>query len=128
MWDNESGLVNRQVAIQDQVEVERAGRARIGPLAAEVPFDVEQRTEQIARGEGRCSDDGGVQKARLGTDADGLSVVERRHAQVGDVLAEGGDGVAEDPFAVALIAAERDGDRDRHGAQTINHQRPEAKS
>ena len=59
--------------VQNQIEIERARRHRVGPRPAPLFFDLQQAIQQNARRQLRAPDDRGIQvRAVLGTDADGF--------------------------------------------------------
>src|SRR5439155_5601326 len=77
----EAGLVDRLVAVEQQVEVDRArAEARASSLATQGLLDGEQPIQELARRERRLELGCAVQEARLVKVADGIG------------LAEGGDG------------------------------------
>ena len=52
-------------AEQDQIQIQRPGRAGKGTLASALPFDRHQRVEQRPRRQRRLADGDGIQKIRL---------------------------------------------------------------
>jgi hypothetical protein len=76
MRNREIRLVEYLVAVEDQIEIERTGRARMGALAAELAFDVEQPFEERARVQRGFAGGDRVQEPRLFADPDRLRVVE----------------------------------------------------
>ena len=83
-------------------------RARVRPLAPELPLDVEQARQQRASVERGLPYDHTVQECRLLTDADRRRFVKRGHAKVGDETSERIDRVAQVALPVTQIAPQRD--------------------
>ena len=109
------GLGHHQVPDQDQVEVERAGRAGIWPRPATRLLDHLEFTEQYRRVGATPANRGAIQAVGLrnipGADKGGLD--ERRDAQITEQRLQSGDGVCEMRSAVPQVAAERDGGQAR---------------
>src|SRR5581483_9497130 len=104
-------IVDDGVAVEDEIQIERAGGPRKRPLAPARSLDREQRLEQSFWREGRAADELAVQKigliARYGH-RPGLH--EPRQADAVEQPAQAAGRVLEMRLAVAEIAAERDGD------------------
>src|SRR5207344_575256 len=96
--------------VQNQIEVERARRARVRTLAAEMLFGGEKPGEDRMGRECRAARRGRVEEARLTPDTDGSGVMERRGTQVVDPGGQPLQRLAKNPFPIAEVAAERDGD------------------
>src|SRR4051812_21953884 len=68
-----------EVAVEQQVKVERAGGIRLGAGAAETRFNVQQQGQQRLGRKGRADLGGAIQVRRLaGGAADGLRLVKVR--------------------------------------------------
>ena len=65
MRDGQARLVDRLVAVEQQVEVDRPRPPALAALAAELALDREQPVEQLARRELGLERGGAVQEARL---------------------------------------------------------------
>ena len=111
MRDDQSWFFGDEIAIQNQVEVERPRGARIGAVTAEASFEVEKNVEKGSRGEVGNSGYRRVQEARLVAYADGSGFMKRGNAQVAQVLGKSGDRRVERSLAIAEIAAKRNRDR-----------------
>ena len=108
--DDQAGLVDHLVAIENQVQVECAGRAGKGPLPSELPLEIEQPLEQRPGRQGRSARDGAVQELRLRANPDRGGAVPAGDADRIQDLAEPGGRVPKQPLAVAEVAAERNRD------------------
>ena len=112
---DQTRLVDRLVAVEEEVEVDRPRPpARPDPLAAEPALDVEQVVEQLPRREhrlelGRC-----VQEARLVLVAPRLALADRRETDGADQLGR----LSDQRLAVAEVRAEADVGED-HGRVTV---------
>ena len=110
--DAEPGLVDLPVAVQQEVEVERARPVlrRALALATEAALDLEQPVEQLAGGEGRHELECPVEEGRLLAGADELGLVEARDGDHRDPGAGGelGDGRTQGLLTVAEVRSERD--------------------
>src|SRR5688500_751090 len=82
MRDGEAGLRDRLVAVDEEVEVDRARppshRIGLSPLAAELALELEQAVEELPRREVGLEQDGAVQEARLLDDAYRIGLAQRR--------------------------------------------------
>ena len=99
------------VAVQNQIQVEGPRRTRVGPLAAKSLLDVEQRDEQISRGQASSPPPPPRSESRLFADADRRRVVKARRPQRVDEGAQRFERGAQIAVAIAEIAPECDGDR-----------------
>src|SRR5262245_17931393 len=115
MWDDQIRRVDDLVVVQNQIEIERARRAGIWAGSATSLLDVEQHTKQVVRRERRLPHCGGGQEDRLVTHTDGSRVVEAGKAEGLNVRPQRVERGTEIAFAIAEIAAERDGDRWNRG-------------
>src|SRR5258708_457005 len=88
--DDEPGLVDHAIAVEQQIEIERARRAGKFAPAAETPLGGEQRLQQSPRSEPGLDCGNRVDKVRLCADADGRAAVkggrgeEARAGQLGE--------------------------------------------
>lgn len=115
MRNGQTGLVDVQVVVQQQVEVDRPRPpARADALAPEPPLHVEQVVEERARRERRLDLRGGVQERRLRLVAPRLRLVQRREPPRTDQLG----GAPDQLLAVAEVGAEADVG-ERQGRWTI---------
>lgn len=110
MRDHQSRIVQLRLAVQDQVEVERAGRAGEWPLPAPGALDRQQAVEHLTGWKIGVTDGGAVQKPGLIADTNRRGVDPGRVREVGEEFAETRDGEGEGGIAVAQVAAKRDGD------------------
>jgi hypothetical protein len=69
-------LIDHGIPEQNQIEIDRARRAGIRPLASELLLEREQQRQELARGERGLSNRGRVEELGLGIDANGIGVVE----------------------------------------------------
>ena len=76
MRDDQPGFVDHGVSVQDQIEIERSGRADVGTQPSELKFDCKKGVEAGTRRQIGHTDCGGVQKAGLVDKANGFGVVE----------------------------------------------------
>ena len=110
MRDDERWRVDDEIAVEDEIEVERARRADAGALAAALAFERQELAQQRLRRERRLPHHGAVQKRRLRLrHVDGLGLDERRHAEVGQQLAQSIDRPFQMRAAVTEIRAEGNG-------------------
>src|SRR5216684_3055703 len=115
MRHDEARLVDRLVAVEQQVEVDRARPPlRADPLAAEAALDVEQLIEQLARGQRRLELSDRVQEHRLVPVAPRLRLDHRGKAYGSDQLCR----LSDQALAIAEIRPEAD-ICGRHGRWTI---------
>jgi len=103
--DLETRLVDRLVAVEKQVEIDRA-RPVTGPLApdaAELAFDPQEERKQLTRGPRRRHACGSIEKARLIDVADRLCLDRSRRAQNGGafVLVHAHESFGDRRFALA---------------------------
>ena len=110
MRDDDVRFINRQVAIEDEIEIECPRRIGGGADATEPPFHIEERVKQRARHECRDTSRGGIEESRLVGQSNGSSVVECRHAYGVEVNRKRGDGLAKSPLAVTQVATQSDRD------------------
>jgi subtilisin family serine protease len=107
----EARLANRLVAVEEQVEVDRA-RAEAGAAAhpAEAALDVEEPAEELGRRELRLDLGGRVEEARLVDESDRHGLAERRDAPQLDARLPGEqlERLPERRLAVAEVRAEAD--------------------
>ena len=77
----QAGLVQMDVAVEEKVEVERAGAAGWAvPRSSELGLDLKQQLEEPARAQGRLELRRSVQKHRLvGHRSDRVGLTQRRH-------------------------------------------------
>ena len=87
----EIGRPERQLPHQDEVQIERARRPRVGSLPSARPFDPHEGGEQHRRLQGAPADNRPVEVRRLRWNVDGSSLDERRYPHVGKQLAERGN-------------------------------------
>ena len=74
--NDQSGFVRDNAAVQHEIEIQRTWTVLDGAHAAEPPFDLEERLEQIARRQSGDASRRGVEESRLIRQADGGRVVE----------------------------------------------------
>ena len=104
MRDDEAGLVENLILVDEQVEVDRArAEARAVACASELALHVEQAVEQRAWLERGLEPGGAVEEARLVEVADRIGLAERRDGD--DVLAEQLERAAERRLPVAEVRA-----------------------
>ena len=110
--DGQARLIHDPVAVEQEVEVDRARAEARALLAdpAQHALDGEEAVEQVTRREPRLDRDGAVQKGRLIRVADWLGLTQRRD---GDDLDPGFgaqqlDGPADRRLPVAEVGAEAD--------------------
>src|SRR5215210_5025151 len=85
MRHGEAGLVELDVAVDEQIEVDRSwAEARAGPCPTQLPLDFEQPLEERARRQLRVEGHCAVDEVRLVGQADGRGLAERRDARDGD--------------------------------------------
>jgi len=107
--DREVGLVENEVAVEEEIEVHRArSEARPGPLASKGAFHAEKALEKRARLEIRLERGGAVQEPRLVEIADGLGLAQGRHRDDLDarVLGEELERPPQRGLAIAEVRAE----------------------
>ena len=75
MRDDQPGLVDHGVSVQDQVQIERSRRAGIGSYTPRLKLDCQKRVEEVARAQIGGPNRGAVQKAWLVPYADWIGVV-----------------------------------------------------
>ena len=118
--------------VENQIQVERACRARIWALPTKLLFDVEQHGEQVVRREGRVPHRSRVEKHRLLTDANRRRLVEAGRANPLDGGLKCVESRAQVALAIAEIAPEGDSDarndlllpaRRKDGADTLGANR-----
>ncbi|EXI72899.1 MAG: hypothetical protein AW07_03035 [Candidatus Accumulibacter sp. SK-11] len=73
--------VERQLIVEQQVEVECSGRLREIPPATESPLDDEERVEQLLRRKRRAERGNGIDEVGLAADSHRCRAIERRHLQ-----------------------------------------------
>ena len=80
MGDPQPRLVDLRVAVEEEIEVERAGAAwrSAGTVAPQRALDLEQLPEELPRRQGRVQLDGAVQEPGLVDDPDGCGVATAR--------------------------------------------------
>src|SRR4051794_26460761 len=124
MRDLEPGLVDRVVAVEEEIEVDRP-RPPLRPdaLAAEPALDVEQVVEQLPGRERRLQLGDGVQEPRLLRVAPRLGLANRRQARCADQLGR----AADRGFAVSEVRTEPDVG-ERHGRSTVTAEYSTARS
>jgi len=109
--DGEARFVDDPVAIEDEIEIERAGRAPRRPRAAACSLEIQEQIQQRPRREGRVPHHRRVQVAGLrALDIDRRGLVKGRGAKVGEMRRELANRPVEVGPPVAQIAAERDRD------------------
>ena len=113
MRHHQSRFGHALVAVQNQIEIERSGRAGAGAHPAVLPFDFQQPIQYLPRRQAGVADHHAVQVARLRADADRRGIERRGLAEVREKGGQLADGECQVGLAVAEIAAERDGDRGR---------------
>src|SRR5215468_4321109 len=109
--EHEAGLVQHQLAVEQEVEVEAPRRvADAGAHTAGERLDREQPLEQRARRERGAERHRRVQVRALRRPADRRGLVDRRHREHGDALARAQprQREVEERAAVAQVRAERD--------------------
>jgi hypothetical protein len=107
----EAGRVDRLVAVEEQVEVDRArAEARPPPLAAQSPLDGEQAVEELTRRERRLELGRAVQEARLVEVVDGIGLAKGRNGAELDagLGREQVEGSAERRLPVAEVRTQAD--------------------
>ena len=118
MRDGEPRLGDPVVAVEQQVEVERAGavRRRGRAVTPEPPLQLEQGVEQLARRQLGLERDRAVEKARLLERTDRRGVAKRgdRDDARPRQRPEAADGSPQRPLAVTEVRAEPD-ERADHG-------------
>src|SRR5438552_8408593 len=121
VWDGQPRLVDLLVAVEEEVEVERARAVLAGHAdTAEALLHVEQAVEELTRLERRVERSGAVEEARLLADPDRFRLAQRRDRHDLDPLsrAECVDRLAQRALAVAEVGPEADV-RARHGLVTV---------
>src|SRR5512132_3701977 len=112
MRDLEGVLVDRLIAVEQQVEIDRARSVAgaLSPDAAEVALDLQQEVQQLARGPARRQARRGVEKARLILVADWVRLDRKSRAQERRplVLVDPPEGCRDHPVALSQIGAESD--------------------
>ena len=78
MRDDQPGLVDDGVPVQDQVQIERSRCAGMRSYTPGSKFDRKKRVEEVARGQIGRSDRGAIQKAWLIPYANWIGVVKGR--------------------------------------------------
>jgi hypothetical protein len=107
MRQDEIRFSQHQIADQQQIEIEGAWCVRIRPLAPTLPFDVEQRRQQLSRCGFAEPDRDRVEVGRLSTgNADRRRLADGREPQIGEQRLEPGAGVEKMTVAVAEIRSE----------------------
>jgi len=124
MRDYEPRLVDDGLAVQDQIQIERARRACVGTFTAECALNREKRLEQVARRKRAFPCCCCVQEPRLGTDADGCRVVKSRETKAGDVLAQVSRGLVQVPLAVPQVAPEGERHANHYSSQRVGSTLP----
>jgi len=112
MRHDETWRVDHLIVIEDQIQVERTRRAGKRSLAAKFLLDVEQRGQQIARGQRGLPDRRRIEKDRLLTNTHRRCVVKAGCLERLDGGAQRLESRAEVRVAIAEIAAECDRDFD----------------
>ena len=135
MRHREAVQLQHRVTVQNQIEIDRPRGPGVGALASEIAFDGQQGVEGVPRRERRETDGGGVQEAGLrGIEADGVGLVKRRDAQIGEELRDPRGGRAQVALAIAKVATKADGDarrlllpaRGEHSSHTLRVRGPAA--
>src|SRR6476646_4937496 len=112
MRDLEGVLVDRLIAVEQQVEIDRARSVTgaFAPDAAEVALDLQQEVQQLAWGPGRRQARRRIEKARLILVADRVRLDRKSRAQERRplVLVDSAEGCCDHPFALSQIGAESD--------------------
>ena len=106
MRDGQAGLVDHLVAVEQQVEVDRARPPALPALAAQLALDREEDVEQLPRRELGLERGDAVQEPRLVGDADRIRLAQGRDAR----RRPGSSAIAARivAFAVAEVRAEAD--------------------
>jgi len=120
--DGEARLVDFLVAVEEQVEVERARAVLAGSAdATEALLGREEPAEELARAERRLELGGAVEEERLRADADGLGLAQRGDGDDLDplLLGERRERSANRRLTIAEIRAKADVDN-RHGCVTAS--------
>jgi hypothetical protein len=102
MWDLKVRLLDDDpIAVQNQIEVERPGRARVWTLAAEMVFDAHESDKEVTGGKRRAAGCSRVQEARLVPHSHRIGVMEGRDAKMVDRKGQFGQRLAKVPFPIA---------------------------
>jgi hypothetical protein len=108
--DLEAGLADGFVAVEQEIEVDRAGTPplRAGTVAAEAPLDLEQAVEEIPRTQARLDFGHPVHEPRLFDVPDRIRLTEGRNRHDGDPveLVHTRQRLAERRLALAEVGAE----------------------
>jgi hypothetical protein len=119
MRHHQARFVHPGAAIQNQVEVEGARRARRRSFTPILPFNVEQPIQQRAGRQAGLTHDDAVQVAWLFADADWRRVVPRGVPEVREDRGQAADGEGEVRLAIAEVAAQGDRDGGRRGYSPV---------
>ena len=101
------------VPVKHQVQIQRARGAGKGAGPAPLALDLEQRAQQVARGQRRVADDDGAEEPWLITDANGRRVEPRGLPEILEDDPQPVRRKGEMRLAIAKITAERDGGEGR---------------
>ena len=96
--------------MEQEVEVEGTGAPALAALAAGPALEEFQYRQQGFWSEVGTADNGAVEIERLAYSPDGLRFVQAADTEVRQSLGQGADRGGEPRFAIAEVAAERDGD------------------
>ena len=106
MRDLQVWRVDHFIAIKNQIEIQRARRARTKTLASAFALDLQQGAKNIVRPERCPPDDRAVQKARLRLDANRVGLVEAGRHDIGQNVLQSSDGEVDVRLSIADVAAD----------------------
>lgn len=84
MRNDQTGLVEHGVSVQDEVQIERSRRTGMGSYTPVSQFDGQKRVEEVARSQIGDADRCGIQEAGLVADTNWIGVVKGGDAQFTD--------------------------------------------
>jgi hypothetical protein len=106
--DGQPRLVDRIVAEDEEVEIDRPGPPPLPALSPEPSLDLEQHPEERVGRQVGLDPGGGVEKAGLGGDPDRLGLVNRRDGRHPHALLEQLQRLPKRRVAIAEVGTERD--------------------
>src|SRR5262245_17904948 len=86
MWNVQARLGDLAIAVDQEVEVDRAGAPAHVPHATELLLDLEEAVEQLASRQPRLDGDGAVEESGLVHDPDRVRLLQLRDGEHVDAL------------------------------------------
>ena len=112
--DRHTRRVNNPIAVENQIEIERARRAWRRPRAAALALQCEQQLDELRRVEIRPSGDRGIQVRRLRVwNIDRIGFENRRRSEIGEMLSQSIERPTQVCATITEVGAERNRNKDR---------------